>query len=87
MKKESHPQYYPDAKIRCGCGAVFTAGATRPEIKIEICSKCHPFFTGKEELVDIAGRVEKFKVRKSKTTVSVAKHKKKAAKKILKKKK
>lgn len=87
MKKEIHPEYHPNAKIHCGCGAVFSVGATRPDIKVEICSQCHPFFTGKEELVDIAGRVEKFKARKAKAVKTVAKHQKKAAKKTLKKKK
>ncbi|MCX6702277.1 MAG: 50S ribosomal protein L31 [Candidatus Wolfebacteria bacterium] len=49
MKKDIHPQYYPKAKISCACGTVFTVGATRPEIKVEICSACHPFYTGKPE--------------------------------------
>ncbi len=66
MKKNIHPQYHKEAKIKCACGAIFKTGSTKPEIQIEICSHCHPFFTGKEELVDIAGRVEKFKARKAK---------------------
>lgn len=66
MKKEIHPQYYPQAKVRCACGAKFAAGSTKPEIKIEICSRCHPYYTGKAEFIDIAGRVEKFKIRKAK---------------------
>ncbi len=60
MKKEIHPKWYPEAKISCACGHEFAAGATVPEIKVEICSQCHPFYTGQEKLVDTAGRVEKF---------------------------
>lgn len=63
MKKDIHPQYYPKAKVHCACGNVFTVGSTKPEIQIEICSQCHPFYTGKEKLIDTAGRVEKFKAR------------------------
>ena len=87
MKKEIHPEYHPNAKIHCACGTVYNIGATKPDIKVEICSHCHPFFTGKEELADIAGRVEKFKARKAKAVTVVAKHQKKAVKKTLKKKK
>ncbi len=61
MKKDIHPQYYSDAKVECACGNKFTTGATLKEIKVEICSDCHPFYTGKEKIVDTAGRVEKFK--------------------------
>jgi large subunit ribosomal protein L31 len=60
MKKEIHPEYY-EATIRCACGNEFRAGSTAKEIHVEICSKCHPFFTGKQKLVDSAGRVERFK--------------------------
>ena len=60
MKKEIHPEYY-QAKIRCACGNEFEAGSTAKEITVEICSKCHPFFTGKQKLVDSAGRVERFR--------------------------
>ncbi|MBI4117451.1 MAG: 50S ribosomal protein L31 [Parcubacteria group bacterium] len=67
MKKNIHPQYYPEAKVRCACGNQFTVGATVPEIKIEICSKCHPFYTGREKIVDTKGRVERFKKRLEKT--------------------
>ena len=59
MKEEIHPKYY-DSKVRCACGNEFEIGSTQKEIKVEICSKCHPFFTGKQKLVDTAGRVEKF---------------------------
>ncbi len=60
MKKEIHPEYY-EANIQCACGNEFKAGSTAKEINVEICSKCHPFFTGKQKLVDSAGRVERFR--------------------------
>ncbi len=63
MKKEIHPEYYTDAKVTCVCGNKFTTGSTLPEIKVEICSACHPFYTGKQKLVDSARRVEKFKAK------------------------
>jgi len=65
MKTEIHPQYYTDAKISCSCGNVFTVGSTQKEIHVEICSACHPFFTGNEKVIDAAGRVEKFKQRRA----------------------
>lgn len=68
MKKDIHPTYFPQAKVVCGCGNTFTVGATKPEIKVEICSNCHPFYTGEEKLIDIAGRVEKFKTRRAKAS-------------------
>ena len=63
MKKDIHPQYFEDAVVTCGCGATFTTGSTEKLIKVEICSACHPFYTGKQKLVDTAGRVDKFKAR------------------------
>jgi len=66
MKKDIHPPYHQKAKVTCACGAVFTIGATKPEFEVEICSECHPFYTGKEKIVDVAGRVEKFKARMEK---------------------
>jgi len=68
MKKEIHPKYYPQAKVKCACGNSFTVGSTAPEINVEICSKCHPFYTGKDKIIDTAGRVERFKKRAEKTT-------------------
>lgn len=67
MQKNIHPQYYPEAKVKCACGNQSSVGATIPEIKIEICSKCHPFYTGREKIVDVKGRVERFKKRLEKT--------------------
>jgi len=66
MKKETHPVYFPDAKMICACGNTFVAGATKPEIRVEICAKCHPAYTGEIKLIDTAGRVEKFKTRRTK---------------------
>jgi len=59
MKKKIHPEYGP-SKIICACGEVSEVNATRKEIRVGICSKCHPFFTGKQKLVDTEGRIEKF---------------------------
>jgi large subunit ribosomal protein L31 len=59
MKAEIHPQYV-ECTITCACGEVVHTRSTRPQIRVEICSKCHPFYTGKQKLVDTAGRVEKF---------------------------
>ena len=61
MKADIHPTYYPDAKVVCVCGNTFTTGSTMKELSIDICSECHPFYTGKQKLVDTEGRVEKFK--------------------------
>ena len=61
MKQETHPTYFKDAKIICACGSTFVLGSTVKETKVEICSKCHPFYTGKEKLIDTAGRVDRFK--------------------------
>jgi large subunit ribosomal protein L31 len=61
MKKDIHPKYYPDAKIICACGNIIEAGATVQEMKVEICSACHPFYTGKKKTMDTAGRVDRFK--------------------------
>jgi large subunit ribosomal protein L31 len=66
MKKEIHPQYFPKAKVRCACGATFTVGSTKEFMEIEVCSHCHPFYTGKDKIVDTMGRVEKFKKRLAK---------------------
>ncbi len=65
MKKDIHPKYYPKAKIKCACGATFEIGSTKPEIEVEICSQCHPFYTGKEKIIE-TGQVEKFRKRLAK---------------------
>ena len=62
MKKDdTHPQYHDEAVITCSCGAKFTVGSTKEKMETELCSKCHPFYTGQQKLVDTAGRVDKFK--------------------------
>jgi len=78
MKKEGHPTYFPQAKIICACGKTYVTGSTSQEIRVELCSGCHPFFTGKQKLVDTARRVEKFTERISKkATVATGKKVKK----------
>jgi large subunit ribosomal protein L31 len=63
MKPKIHPEYYNDAKVVCACGNTFTVGSTKKMMKVELCSKCHPFFTGEQRVVDTMGRVERFKRR------------------------
>jgi len=66
MKTDLHPKYNSAAKVRCSCGAEFEVGSTKDEIKVEICSNCHPLYTGNKKLVDTAGRVDRFKVKMEK---------------------
>lgn len=63
MKQSIHPQYFDDAKVTCVCGNSFTTGATVAQINVEICNKCHPFFTGEMKFIDTMGRVERFQKR------------------------
>ena len=63
MKEKIHPKYYPEAKVICSCGNTFTVGSTKQVLKVELCSKCHPFFTGKQRILDTAGQVERFRRR------------------------
>ncbi|HEY8713559.1 MAG TPA: 50S ribosomal protein L31 [Thermoanaerobaculia bacterium] len=72
MKPEIHPQYQ-QVNVHCACGETFTTGSTRKELRIEICSKCHPFFTGKQKLVDSAGRIDRFQQRYAKKLPTPAK--------------
>lgn len=67
MRKDIHPKYNSEAKITCACGNVITTGSVKPEMKIEVCSACHPFYTGKKRLVDSTGRVDRFKKRMEKS--------------------
>ncbi|MCR4311265.1 MAG: 50S ribosomal protein L31 [Candidatus Taylorbacteria bacterium] len=69
MKKDIHPDYFPKATVTCACGNVFSIGSTREKIDVEICSACHPFYTGNDKMIDTAGRVERFKNRAAKTVV------------------
>ncbi len=73
MKTDLHPQYYPDAKVTCACGNAWKVGSTLPEIKINVCSKCHPFYTGTEKIIDTRGRVEKYQKRVAAAKKSVVK--------------
>ena len=93
MKKDIHPKYYENAKVVCACGNTFTIGSTKPELHVELCSACHPFYTGKQKLVDTARRVEKYQAkvdayqkissaRKSKKEKLAAKAAKKIARKV-----
>ena len=66
MKKDIHPQYYPKAKVSCACGNTFLIGATKETLEVEACSACHPFYTGKEKIMDKVGQVQKFRARLSK---------------------
>jgi large subunit ribosomal protein L31 len=60
MKKEIHPTYYIDAQVTCACGNTWTTGSTQKEIRTDVCSKCHPFFTGEQRIVDTEGQVDRF---------------------------
>jgi large subunit ribosomal protein L31 len=88
MKQDIHPKYTETATITCACGAVFETGSTTPMMKIEICSQCHPFYTGKKKFIDAGGRVDRFKkladrakvAKESHTTIKMEKAKKAASK-------
>ncbi|WP_461207578.1 50S ribosomal protein L31 [Clostridium sp. DL1XJH146] len=60
MKEGIHPEYNHDTVVHCACGNTFTTGSTKKELKVEVCSKCHPFYTGKQKMLDTGGRVERF---------------------------
>lgn len=85
MKAKIHPKYYPDAQVICACGNTFITGSTKKLIKIEICHKCHPFFTGEMKYVDALGRVERFQQKqkkgKAQKAVLIARKEKKEEKK------
>ena len=76
MKKDIHPPYVHDANIACACGNIISTGAVKKSMEVEICSACHPFYTGKEKLIDTAGRVDRFKKRAEKATTTTATAKK-----------
>lgn len=85
MKPDIHPKYHADAIVTCVCGNVMKVGSTKEKMEIEICDKCHPFYTGQEKLIDIAGRVEKFKARRAQATAALKKEKRPRIKKTVKK--
>ncbi len=80
MKPKIHPTYYKNSKVVCACGNTFATGSTVEEIHTEICSKCHPFYTGKQKLVDTARRVEKFEEKVGKQAAAAATRKGRKAK-------
>lgn len=85
MKSDIHPKYYPNAKIVCACGHEYQVGSTVPEIHVELCANCHPFYTGKQKLMDTSRRVEKYTGRvkaKAERGVSVGGKKAKQAKRV-----
>ena len=81
MKKDIHSKYYPNAKVTCSCGNTFVVGSTEPELHVEVCSACHPFYTGKAKFIDTAGRVDKFQARVKKAEEMKVKKTKKKVKK------
>ncbi len=81
MKTAIHPQYFTDTKVTCACGNTFVTGSTLKEIRVELCSQCHPFYTGKQKFVDTARRVEKFQEKISKVAKVAATRKGKKVKK------
>jgi len=80
MKQDIHPKYFPEAKVTCACGNTFTVGSTKEKIEVEICSACHPFYTGNDKVIDTAGRVERFKARAAKVGAKKTSSKKSAQK-------
>ncbi len=71
MKAGIHPKWFENSKVTCACGNTFTVGTTLPEITVEVCSACHPFYTGKMKFVDTAGRVDAFKAKQAKASDEV----------------
>lgn len=82
MKKDIHPKFNEKAKVSCACGNTFEVGSTMPEIRVELCNQCHPFYTGKQKFVDTAHRVEKFEEKASRVQAAAGVRKGKKAKKI-----
>ena len=79
MKTSIHPKWFPEAEVVCACGNMFKIGSTKPSIKVEVCHKCHPYYTGEMKFVDTMGRVEKFQQRQKDAieTLKILKEKKK----------
>ena len=76
-KPNIHPKYYPNATVVCACGNTFTVGSTKEHIEVEVCSECHPFYTGKEKIIDTLGQVQKFNERLAKKNKIQSSRKKK----------
>lgn len=68
MKQNIHPKYFEKAQVKCVCGNSFTVGSTKEKLEIDVCYNCHPFYTGKEKMLDTAGKVERFKARRAKAS-------------------
>lgn len=85
MKTDIHPTYFSEVTVTCACGNTFVTGSTQEAISVEVCSNCHPFYTGKQKLVDVAGRVDKFKKRLEEADAIQAQKKEAKAKKSTKK--
>ncbi len=81
MKAAIHPKWFEEAKVTCACGNTFTVGASVPEIHVEVCYNCHPFYTGTMKFVDTAGRVDSFKAKMAGAVKHVSKTEKRKAKK------
>ena len=81
MKTQGHPKWYPEAHVTCACGAQFTTGSTSPSISVEVCSTCHPLWTGQQKFLDTAGRVDKFNQRVAQAEAKQAAAKARKAKK------
>lgn len=81
MKTNIHPTWYPEARVICACGNTFTTGATVPEIHVEVCYNCHPFYTGQMKFLDTAGRVDAFKAKQAGARKHVNKSEKRRIKK------
>ena len=73
MKTDTHPKYHASAEVKCACGSTISVGSTNKDLHVEICSQCHPFYTGNDKILDTAGRVEKFKARRAAATPKKAK--------------
>lgn len=73
MRQGLHPPYHPQAQMKCACGNTWKTGSTSANLEVEICSKCHPFYSGKEKILDTSGRVDKFKRRQEKTQKKTSK--------------
>jgi len=71
MKEKIHPKYYPEARVVCACGTTWTTGATVPELRVDVCSSCHPFYTGEQRIVDTAGQVDRFMRRLERTADTI----------------
>lgn len=87
MKTGIHPTYYKETNVECACGNKLKVGSTKEKLSVELCSACHPFYTGKQKIIDTARRVEKFEARSSQKASTSTSHKAKLEKKVIRAKK